>query len=81
MSGQDLPPLYTPEQVEEAWGIPASTLRAMTRERAVPRWPHSRAGKHIRFSAADIAEILRLIQVRAVTGPRPLRQRQARVAS
>lgn len=77
MSGQELPRLYTPTEVQDAWGIPAATLKDHCREGAVPRWPHSRAGKHIRFSLADINEILRLIQVRALSGPRPLRQRQA----
>ena len=47
--------LYTPEQVGEMLQVPASWLRKKVSARSVPC---TFVGKHLRFSAADIAAII-----------------------
>jgi hypothetical protein len=56
MAGTELPlRLYTPEQVGQMLQVPASWLRKKVSARSVPC---TFVGKHLRFSAADIAAII-----------------------
>lgn len=43
------------DQAAEVLNIPAGTLRHKVSARAVP---HTRIGRHVRFTAEDIAEII-----------------------
>jgi excisionase family DNA binding protein len=55
-------PLLDIPQAAAIMGIPPTTLRDMVTQRRVP---HTRIGKHVRFSAEHLAEIIR-------TGERPV---------
>lgn len=57
--------LHTPAEAAERLRMVESTLRTLARARKIP---HTRIGRRICFSEADLAEIIRLHNQPALTG-------------
>lgn len=66
------PRLYTPAEAAELLSVKESWLRGKAAARAIPC---SLVGKHLRFSAADLAEIVE--QSRRPVTASPLRTRKS----
>nr|WP_307783159.1 helix-turn-helix domain-containing protein [Streptomyces sp. MBT53] len=85
--GAPLPRLYRPEEIAEALGCSAWWVKDRARRGLIP---HTRVGRAYRFTAAHLAEIVRLHEERpkrslssaptgpAVTSPPAARTRAAR---
>ncbi|MDO0913028.1 helix-turn-helix domain-containing protein [Streptomyces sp. DT2A-34] len=71
--GAPLPRLYRPEEIAEALGCSAWWVKDRARRGLIP---HTRVGRAYRFTAAHLAEIVRLHEERpqrSVTGTSPSR--------
>ena len=82
-SGQPLalPPLCTPAEAARVLAVPESWLRRQVTARLVP---HTRLGKHLRFSHADLVLIAAAAAhpaAAAVAARRPLRSRRPRTTN
>lgn len=72
-------PLLDFAQAAERLNVRESWLRDKVRFRQVP---HTRLGRHVRFTEADLDAITRAAAVPAVTAsPRPARRRHLRAAN
>lgn len=52
---ENLPLLYTPAEAAELLKLKESWLRRAVQDKSIP---HTKVGKHLRFSVADLAEIV-----------------------
>jgi excisionase family DNA binding protein len=61
-----VPQLYTPAEAAELLKVRESWLRRAVQARSIP---HSRVGKHLRFSPQDLEAIVTAAQQPVVTSP------------
>lgn len=71
-------PLRTIDQAAEWLGIPAHTLRKLVSARSVP---HTRIGRHVRFSADHLAAIVAAGEELPATAPTRDQVTQIRAAA